>query len=514
MGRVKVKNIPEKNPTFEECIQYIKNLYKIEGDDLTIGLEIKGHAVYIGRIFTDLRKNGMKFVVKKGTKMSEIGEFLGFDFNEKVEDTTDSSKQVKVIVGQELYYKTETLLDDLKRVISTMVPEDFKASHGKNIGLIRQEELSILLGQAKGHISKKYTLSKDLDYFIPIEVLGEYLSNLRQSEYIRNINDKVLPLINKYIKYNDCPLTSKGIYKGNPNFKAIFFKYINTIEKAYWLGLIFAEANLHLTPDGQVKFQLACNVDDGVLLKRFIEAIGLNPSKVKYYKSYYVYEEDGSKKTVGKEDANKDGVFISQMFRIQFKNKEFANTLKSLGLPTGKSSDKIRFPQLRNGELQLAFLLGFFDGDGHLKLEESGGAKTAILSSSSKEFLEDIKLLFDLDYEIISETKRKLKDGSIKEYFKIQLKGEVYNEMMALQLRSLDRKRSIFTEEVIKNQRIYRKMMFSEEELINFVSMGYTDSEIAERHKQIHNIEISREGINAYTRVIRRASTNLLRDNI
>jgi hypothetical protein len=69
-----------------------------------------------------------------------------------------------------------------------------------------------------------------------------------------------------------------------------------------------------------------------------------------------------------------------------------------------RKSKRIRYPRLSNRNLELAFLLGYYDGDGR--------RHSTRISSGSLRFLEQIKDRFNLPYRIRLETTNgELADG-------------------------------------------------------------------------------------------------------
>ncbi|TFF97619.1 MAG: hypothetical protein EU540_08670, partial [Promethearchaeota archaeon] len=128
--------------------------------------------------------------------------------------------------------------------------------------------------------------------------------------------------------------------KLHPDIKVDYFKTIDIKEKAYWLGFIYADGGISLdkrTKDTK-RFKIEINLKDENLLNRFAKTIGFNLK----YKSY-------------REESN--------TVRIRLGNKRFINNLIENGI-TFRKSNIIELPKLNNRALYLAFLLGYFNGDG------------------------------------------------------------------------------------------------------------------------------------------------------
>jgi hypothetical protein len=194
--------------------------------------------------------------------------------------------------------------------------------------------------------------------------------------------------------------------KLHPNIDLDFFKSIDTKEKAYWLGFIFADGCITLDKrkKDSKRFKLEINKKDEILLDNFASAIGFNLK----YKSY-------------REESN--------TVRIRLGNKRFISNLIDNGISFRKSNI-IKFPKLDNRKLYLAFLLGYFDGD--------GTEGTSKITSGSKKFLKQIKSHFNIKSTIHQ------KFGYGKAY-DLYLGAKLFNEMLYNYDKSLSRKRKVFT---------------------------------------------------------------------
>jgi len=173
------------------------------------------------------------------------------------------------------------------------------------------------------------------------------------------------------------------------------FESIDTLEKAYWLGMLFT--------DGCLKgnnIQLILGVKDKDLLIKFVKFLGDSPDKIKTYGPY---------KTSG----------VQVHYRQA--NKKMSQDLRKWGLIERKSRI-IRLPNL-DGDILKAFLMGCFDGD--------GCQQTTNICSGSELFLKDIKDKFNLPYEI------KYK-GTV---YYLTLGANLFRELMSIYPNSLARKR-------------------------------------------------------------------------
>ena len=225
----------------------------------------------------------------------------------------------------------------------------------------------------------------------------------------------------------------------HPNLKDDYFKKIDTKEKAYWLGFIYADGCIVIDKRHPGTRRLTIRIDkkDEILINRFAKAIRFNLL-------YKKYEEKNN------------------IIGIQIGNKKLTRDLISHGVIPRKSK-KIELPTLLNRKLDLAFLLGFFDGD--------GTQGTTKITSGSKKFVEQIKTKYDIDNKIHP----KYGKGMGYDFY---LGGELFNEMLDNYKKSLGRKRCRFSTE---NERITnirkkvwkggheRKLKLTKEELENLV---------------------------------------------
>ena len=199
---------------------------------------------------------------------------------------------------------------------------------------------------------------------------------------------KCLELIEKYRVSNpDIRLYSYQQYTiENPTF----FHDMKTKDQFYWLGLLCSDGHLRkIRQDYTIQLKLSVNDIDRV--EGFAEAVGLPIERIKYIIEL-------------KED-NNGNIKPYHYTAARFCCKPMAEQLESLGFLRFKAGkigllDIIKI-QLRNaknykfwgdtqdGKKALSFLLGFYDGDGHLKK-----SRTASIISNNKKLLYEIKILF------------------------------------------------------------------------------------------------------------------------
>ncbi len=210
-------------------------------------------------------------------------------------------------------------------------------------------------------------------------------------------------------------IESKNIFKYHPNIDIHYFKKVDTKNKAYWLGFLFADGFIKTNKGVPYRVGIDAGIKDLWIIDRFIKDIGVNPKYIQNLKN---------------------------RFRISFCCKEIIRALISNGLIPGKEkSNNINFPQLKTRELKLAFLLGYFDGD--------GTQKTSKITSGSKIFLEQINKKFFINHKIEIVRSGGPIDGREVNgvAYRLALGSCLFNEMLDNYKDSLPRKRNRFKTE-------------------------------------------------------------------
>lgn len=190
------------------------------------------------------------------------------------------------------------------------------------------------------------------------------------------INKKTLT---RYLKERNVEIVAnKGAY---PIDESVF-EIIDTEEKAYWLGFLYADGYV-AAGNNQVGLGLALR-DIGHLekYKAFIKWEG----EIKIYKEH----QFGSK-----DNHNKKG---EEMYgcKITITNEKIHNDLIKLGCVPNKSLI-LQFPTEEQvpKEFQLAFIRGYFDGDGTLGLykhsKKNSRLEESLLIVGTKPFLEKVQ---------------------------------------------------------------------------------------------------------------------------
>ena len=213
------------------------------------------------------------------------------------------------------------------------------------------------------------------------EIINDYCNlGLTLSQIAKNRNTTI-PLLSKKLKEKGIDIIN---YHNKAKFNEHIFDSINTEEKAYWLGFIFADGYIsNLEKQKNQKklkygFELSLGIQDINHLHKF--------------NKFMEYEGDNVK--IGK---TKLETKEHQRCRWSIGSKHLWNTLNNFGCTPNKSLT-LKFPDLsifKNKYLILSFIRGYFDGDGCVSIYNRNGKSrlsTSLLGTS--EMLTFIQNLF------------------------------------------------------------------------------------------------------------------------
>lgn len=152
----------------------------------------------------------------------------------------------------------------------------------------------------------------------------------------------------------DKGIMKKGFVKYLENEN--YFEQIDTPNKAYILGLLYADGCNHVQDsNGRTRnhILLSLQIDDYDLLESVRKEIGyLLPLKERKLKSHYIFD-----KYVDAKNCKKQMV-------LDFSNKKMSQDLLKWGMVQNKSL-KLEFPNISNNLIS-HFIRGYFDGDGSI----------------------------------------------------------------------------------------------------------------------------------------------------
>ncbi|MFX0141565.1 MAG: LAGLIDADG family homing endonuclease, partial [Candidatus Hodarchaeota archaeon] len=244
-----------------------------------------------------------------------------------------------------------------------------------------ENELSLKLGQGKqflAHIKQKLTNIKDQSYDphykFSKELLDSFKVNIRKN--LKKKTDELIEYINNYEALNpDLKLYRKQQHNVE---NSDFFFIIDTLEKAYWFGFLCADGSILYIPPKlgeRVRYRVYIQLSykDKAQLVKFCNTIGYDSTKIIERYSSLLYK-------------NKIKQFKS--VALQFVCKEMVENLLDNDFASSNADYKTLPSFLKKEKyLFLAFLLGYFDGDGTKNKPRGGG----LIYCSNKPFLEEIR---------------------------------------------------------------------------------------------------------------------------
>jgi hypothetical protein len=295
-------------------------------------------------------------------------------------------------------------------------------------------------------IKNKKIVNYNPRYKFSIEKLTEFKENI--SNLFGDNGERCIGLINRYCVQNqDLKLYSQQKYViKNPHF----FSEINNKEKFYWFGFLQADKRSEGPPEYRIGIKLS--IKDKEIVKRFAKAVGLEKDRIKNIKESRIYK--GQLKSFN---------YISVRFGCKVM---YQDLFLRYNLPLPNSDPKIRgIPEVvkneilkaksnaralgihwfntESGKNALAWLLGYFDGDGQYFRK---GRYVAKIFSASRSILKEIENYFEspnkvrLGKRVILSKEQKAR-GTIGECWYLTLGPELYKGMLEAYTNSLQRKR-------------------------------------------------------------------------
>ena len=168
-------------------------------------------------------------------------------------------------------------------------------------------------------------------------------------------------ILAKNLKQDGIQITNK---QNQPRMNQFFFDTIDTEEKAYWLGFLYADGAIGSSDTG---IELSLKSSDSLHLEKFIRSLGFTTKKI-----------------------FKDNIRC----RVSFRNKHMHDSLIKLGC-TPRKSLTLTFPSNEQVPAHLIkhFVRGYIDGDGSVMIglnhkKERVVPRLSILGT--KDFLTDL----------------------------------------------------------------------------------------------------------------------------
>lgn len=215
------------------------------------------------------------------------------------------------------------------------------------------------------------------------EILDLYINkDLPVTEVSRQLKIN-LKTLHSYLKDNNL---KRGYWSRKYHCNDNYFEEINTPEKAYWLGALYADGNIHKhkSQSGTIRF----STKDKEWAEKFLECIEYEGSVLREY----------HKK------------FEKEIFKARVTSDKMYYDLIKHGCVPSKSKI-LKMPDLHN-DLIPHFVRGYFDGDGTVGIYKYLTGKSTItlrsgICSGSEEFLTNILKYIPVKSKIIKKNSNK-----------------------------------------------------------------------------------------------------------
>lgn len=184
-------------------------------------------------------------------------------------------------------------------------------------------------------------------------------------------------------------IDSRGNKQGYPRDE-FYFNNIDTKEKAYWLGFLYADGCVHTN-----NYEISINITDLDHVKKFKDAIKATNHQI----------------TATKDSRFKDS---KELYQLSIKDKQLHQDLIDKGCVPQKSLILDKIPNIPRDYVS-HFIRGYFDGDGSLHYLQ-GTDNFRISFVGTKEFLQDIQ-------KELLVTQISLAQGSTGKAYTLQIAG-------------------------------------------------------------------------------------------
>ena len=207
-------------------------------------------------------------------------------------------------------------------------------------------------------------ITRKFDTLNNIEVLEKYTILKNIHKVAEHFNMSISP-IKKILKLNGVDVKNRR-YEVNHNY----FDIIDTEEKAYWLGFLYADGYIRERKSGN-SLEMKLSIKDKHHLELFRKSIGSNHNIVDGFNNVKY----------------KGRVSSSHMSSLAMYSSKLVESIKSQGFHSRKTFT-IERPNISD-ELIHHFIRGYFDGDGTFRFIEKKRSGTGI-SCASENFREFI----------------------------------------------------------------------------------------------------------------------------
>ena len=166
------------------------------------------------------------------------------------------------------------------------------------------------------------------------------------------------------------------------NLNEKYFDVIDSEDKAYWLGFLYADGCIN-ERNKHYNIILDLQHSDKEHIANFLKCIESEHP-------IYEYSKNGKKYA-----------------KISIGSKHMFNSLCELGCIPNKTYEKIKMPDI-NDELKIHFIRGFLDGDGWISLKKHTKGASIGMVSNYKDILVDIQSFLEKNniYSLLREEKK------------------------------------------------------------------------------------------------------------
>lgn len=202
-----------------------------------------------------------------------------------------------------------------------------------------------------------------------IEIIQKKKNGFSIKQIMSDYHIKSVKTIYDILKRNGVKKIGNKKYQVNENF----FSVIDTEEKAYWLGFLYADGYVRLKNGRSGQLKLKLSVKDREHIVIFNKSLSSNYI-IKDYTASVKYGEGRS---------------VSNVSELSIYNTKLVKDLIDKGCVSNKTFI-IRFPSI-DKSLQRHFVRGYFDGDGNIYKSKIRKNSYQVSIASNFNFLSDIK---------------------------------------------------------------------------------------------------------------------------
>jgi len=244
---------------------------------------------------------------------------------------------------------------------STKIAKRFSRSSTYILKLLKSEDIKIRTKICK-------LLHKDIKDMCQLYSDGQSASQIANTYNVSNT------IILRYLKRNNIEIRNSSECHRKYPINEDFFDVINTEEKAYFLGFLYADGG-NVKSGNFVRIEL--QKQDNDILHKFAKLI------------YKENPEIHVKSCTRKRDLG-NGLKNYYSCYLNINSKHICSILEKQGCMPAKTF-KITFPTWLDSELQKHFIRGYFDGDGSIYVNTKKGASSYFKITSIKQFAEEVR---------------------------------------------------------------------------------------------------------------------------